>query len=49
MCKKGLHMDALCFVRKAADFYTKKFAEKLCRFSVENALTFGRNANIIEA
>lgn len=54
MCKEGLRMDALCFVRKtvvskAVGFYTKNFAEKLCRFPAENALTFGRNANIIEA
>ena len=53
MCKKGLRMDAFALyktvVSKATSFYTKNLIEKLCRFSVKNALTFGRNANIIEA
>lgn len=54
MCKKGLRMDAFALrkktvVSKAVGFYTKNLIEKLCRFSVRNTLTFGRNANIIEA
>ncbi len=53
MCKKGLRMDAFALhktvVSKVVGFYTKNLIEKLCRFSVKNTLTFGRNANIIEA